>query len=267
MKQKNKFEDTPEGKWSKEVTGEIGKNIQFFRELEGISAEKLSNRTEKLGYKVPRNSIANIENNRKVTITLQELIIIARALNISPKILVANPLGSMKDFRPSPKENTTSIDAFELLNDIQGPEIFMEAYSCLSSYKSALWRLVVSYHRLAQFQDLYEKLMAGIPVFDPLYKDRELDSETLRFEIRRASITVASHVSEIKHSVNVFKKLKSDPRLSRYEDSFKPSSFNDFFHGRIEESMTANVPESILNWTGETKIPAPLKNVVSERPS
>jgi transcriptional regulator with XRE-family HTH domain len=53
-----------------------------------MSAQQLADRCEALGHAVPRAVISNLENGRRESITLAELLILARALRISPVSLV-----------------------------------------------------------------------------------------------------------------------------------------------------------------------------------
>lgn len=78
-------EATTQEKWLQEYASRIANHIAQYRRYLGISAEELSKLTEEVGYKIPRSSIANIENHKKKTITSHELSIIAAALGVPPE--------------------------------------------------------------------------------------------------------------------------------------------------------------------------------------
>lgn len=66
--------------WDKSMTASIGKKVRELRQNLGITVEQLSERTKKLGYEVPRNSITNLELGRKHTATVQDLLVLADSL-------------------------------------------------------------------------------------------------------------------------------------------------------------------------------------------
>lgn len=59
-----------------------------------MSAQALANRCEELGYGVPRSVITNLENGRRDTVTVAELLIFGAALSIPP-LLLLYPVGEL----------------------------------------------------------------------------------------------------------------------------------------------------------------------------
>jgi hypothetical protein len=57
-----------------------------------MSAQQLADATARLGYAVPRSVIANLENRRRDSIGIPELLVLARALEVPPLALLF-PLG------------------------------------------------------------------------------------------------------------------------------------------------------------------------------
>jgi transcriptional regulator with XRE-family HTH domain len=57
-----------------------------------MSAQELSDRCSELGYPVARNTITNLENGRKEVVSVQEVDVLARALNIPP-VMLLYPIG------------------------------------------------------------------------------------------------------------------------------------------------------------------------------
>lgn len=73
---------------AKAWTTAIGQRIQAERKRREITAQGLADATERLGYTVTRNTIASLENGRKELLSLQELVVLARALEIAPVALM-----------------------------------------------------------------------------------------------------------------------------------------------------------------------------------
>lgn len=78
--------------WAQELAVEIGRSVRLIRGRRGLSAEQLSSRCAELGHAIPRNTIANLENGRKETVPVHELIVLAQALDVPP-IELMYPVG------------------------------------------------------------------------------------------------------------------------------------------------------------------------------
>lgn len=75
------------GSWARHV----GENVAQLRGALGWSAQSLSDRTEALGHRVTRNSIANLENGRKGEVPVHEVAVLAAALGVPPTRLLFLP--------------------------------------------------------------------------------------------------------------------------------------------------------------------------------
>lgn len=62
--------------------------MQRYRRRCELSAEQLARRTQDLGYPLSRNSITALETGRKEFISVQDLVVIAVALNVTPILLL-----------------------------------------------------------------------------------------------------------------------------------------------------------------------------------
>ena len=72
--------------WPDEITARIARAI---KDLRGDrSGQWLSDRTERLGHRVSRSTISEIETGRRKSITIADLIILARALDTVPLALI-----------------------------------------------------------------------------------------------------------------------------------------------------------------------------------
>ncbi|WP_156673180.1 helix-turn-helix transcriptional regulator [Mycobacterium sp. E3251] len=85
--------------WSEEQAHRVSEEV---RRLRGTrSAQWLANRTAELGYHVSRSVIADLENGRRRYVTTAELVILARALDTAPiMLLYPPPYDEFIDARP-----------------------------------------------------------------------------------------------------------------------------------------------------------------------
>lgn len=74
--------------WPSSVTRVVAAQIRLWRERRGLSALQLSERTKGLGYHIPRSVIANLENDRRDTISVAEILVVAAALDVPPIMLI-----------------------------------------------------------------------------------------------------------------------------------------------------------------------------------
>lgn len=78
-------EQTP---WPLAWSAQIGTRIRTLRDAAGLSAQKLSDKCDELGFPIPRSTIANIESGRKEAIPVHEVAVLAAALGAPPAALL-----------------------------------------------------------------------------------------------------------------------------------------------------------------------------------
>lgn len=84
--------------WSGRFAEAIGKRVAHFREQatdekgRRMSAQALADRCAKLGHRLDRSVIAKLERGLRQTVTVADVIVLARALNVPPLLLVL-PVG------------------------------------------------------------------------------------------------------------------------------------------------------------------------------
>jgi transcriptional regulator with XRE-family HTH domain len=84
---------------------------QLKRLREGrLSAQQLARKTAELGHEVPRSVIANLENGRRPTISVAEVIVLAQALGVPPLELLF-PLGKVPSVEVLPNHSLDTWDA------------------------------------------------------------------------------------------------------------------------------------------------------------
>lgn len=75
-----------DGDWQKELTATVGVNVKKLRA--DRSHLWLQNETEKLGFRVSRSGISELETGKRSSISVAEWLILARALEVAPVVLL-----------------------------------------------------------------------------------------------------------------------------------------------------------------------------------
>ncbi|WP_446218800.1 helix-turn-helix domain-containing protein [Micromonospora sp. IBHARD004] len=94
--------------WSGHLVRSIAGEIKRWRTARDMSAQQLADACAKLGHPIPRSVLANIESGRREAISVPELLVLARALRVTPLRLLV-PLGheEMVDIAPGVRTPTT----------------------------------------------------------------------------------------------------------------------------------------------------------------
>lgn len=74
--------------WSARLIGAIAEEIRHRRRQRGMSAQQLADACTGLGLPMARSVLANLENGRRAALGVDELIVLARALGVSPLALL-----------------------------------------------------------------------------------------------------------------------------------------------------------------------------------
>jgi 8-oxo-dGTP diphosphatase len=83
----------PQPEWPARLVRVIADEIRRVREARRMSAQQLSDVCGKLGLDISRSTLADLENGRRVTFTIAELLVVAAALDVPPLRLLI-PLGA-----------------------------------------------------------------------------------------------------------------------------------------------------------------------------
>jgi transcriptional regulator with XRE-family HTH domain len=70
--------------WAGRVTGQVVDEVKRLREERKWSAQRLSDECKKLGLDLSRATISDLENHRRTHFGIPELLVMARALGVSP---------------------------------------------------------------------------------------------------------------------------------------------------------------------------------------
>lgn len=87
--------------WSRRLTTVVASQIARLRAERHMSAQQLADATATLGHPIPRSVIANLESGRRETLSVAELLVMARALDVAPVLLVF-PVGHEAVAEPLP---------------------------------------------------------------------------------------------------------------------------------------------------------------------
>ncbi|WP_208865970.1 helix-turn-helix domain-containing protein [Kitasatospora cheerisanensis] len=98
----------------------IADEVKRLRKRRGVSAQQLSEKCEDLGLAIPRSVIANFESKRRLTISVPELIILARALEVPPVSLIF-PVGHSGAIEMLPGVNVEPMSAIRYLTGSAAP--------------------------------------------------------------------------------------------------------------------------------------------------
>jgi transcriptional regulator with XRE-family HTH domain len=97
--------------WQVRLTGVVADEIRRVRAERKMSAQQLADRCEQLGLPIPRPVLSNLENGRRESVSIAELMVLARALEVSPITLIV-PVGQREAIEVSPGRNARTWDAF-----------------------------------------------------------------------------------------------------------------------------------------------------------
>lgn len=74
--------------WETKLSRLAGEQIQYMRKRAGLSAEELAKRCTEIGFPMKRHVIASLENKRRSSVSMAEIIAIATVLQIPPLYLI-----------------------------------------------------------------------------------------------------------------------------------------------------------------------------------
>ena len=92
----------------------IAAAVRWHREQRGMSTQALSKRCDALGWAVSRSKIANLENDERTNVTLEELHVLAAALAVPPGALLY-PGAPEEPVTVLPGRTMSSLDALSWL--------------------------------------------------------------------------------------------------------------------------------------------------------
>ncbi|MFJ7413081.1 helix-turn-helix domain-containing protein [Streptomyces sp. NPDC098077] len=99
--------------WAAEIAKRVGRQVAFYRSRidegrtkPGITAQALADRCTELGLPIDRTVVAKLEKGVRQTITVGELMVFARALNVPPVALLFDLREATTEVLPGVEANT-----------------------------------------------------------------------------------------------------------------------------------------------------------------
>lgn len=86
---------TQDPSWFTGLTEFTGRQVRRYRQLRDLSAEQLAGAVQAAGLPFTRSQVTNLEANRRTTITVGEVLVLAKVLDVPPILLVL-PLGQQE---------------------------------------------------------------------------------------------------------------------------------------------------------------------------
>ncbi|QKW08023.1 helix-turn-helix transcriptional regulator [Streptomyces sp. NA04227] len=96
--------------WPERLAATIAHEVRRYRLNLRMSAQQLSDRCTELGMEIPRAVISNLENGRRTSVTVAELLVLAAALDVPPAVL-AFPVGYTEQTEALPAAPTPPFEA------------------------------------------------------------------------------------------------------------------------------------------------------------
>lgn len=87
--------------WSTRVAEVVGGEVRRWRERRGLSTQGLADAVANLGLEIKRPVLSNLENQRRATVSVAELLVLAAALEVTPSLLIF-PVGQTNGMEPLP---------------------------------------------------------------------------------------------------------------------------------------------------------------------
>ncbi|MYX39081.1 MULTISPECIES: helix-turn-helix transcriptional regulator [unclassified Streptomyces] len=112
------MEQSPD--WTARVSRTIAHEVRRHRTGRGMSAQQLADACEALGAPMPRTVISNLENGRRGSITVAEVMVLAAALDVPPATLVF-PVGHVDEVEYLPGQSVPPLAAVEWWHGLLAP--------------------------------------------------------------------------------------------------------------------------------------------------
>ena len=143
--------------WQASVTARVAEAVRRFRDERGMSAQDVADGCTKLGYPIPRSIIANLENGRRASVDLAEVLILAKALDVPPVALLV-PAGQTGAMEILPGQTYSTDDALQwitgetMLDDEPEEDTVEERFDEIRRHRQAVHNLLKSVSRAEEYR-------------------------------------------------------------------------------------------------------------------
>ncbi len=107
--------------WSAELVEVVAGEVRRHRQHRGMSAQELSDACAELGYPIPRSVLANLENGRRNSVGIAELLVLGAALGVPPVALLF-PVGRAETVPVLPDRAVPTWEALAWFTSEEIPE-------------------------------------------------------------------------------------------------------------------------------------------------
>lgn len=131
--------------WAARFTRSVAEQIHRHRKARGWSAQKLSDACAELGMDFPRTTLADLETGRRGHISVAELLVLARALDVPPLLLMF-PVGAGEETEVLPGQSRASFRAAQWFTgegSFPGPDDANTVIAASPQNSGAAWPLVL----------------------------------------------------------------------------------------------------------------------------
>lgn len=101
--------------WPQQVARQVAGEVRRYRKMRGLSAQQLADRCAAVGMPIQRSVLANLESGRRETVSVADLLVLARALEVAPALLLF-PAGRAEAAEVTPGETVSIADALAWLS-------------------------------------------------------------------------------------------------------------------------------------------------------
>jgi transcriptional regulator with XRE-family HTH domain len=101
----------------------IAGEVRRYRQEHQMSAQQLADRCAELGMPIARSVLANLESGRRDSVSVAEILVLARALRVPPVLLVF-PLGREESIEVLPDQRVATWDALRWFSGERWREIY-----------------------------------------------------------------------------------------------------------------------------------------------
>lgn len=102
--------------WSGEIAALLAAQVRHYRKRQGMTAAQLAEACAALGADVPVSVINNLETGRRASFDVAELLVVAKALDVAPLLLLF-PLGQQERFPVLPGQEVAVWEAASWFTD------------------------------------------------------------------------------------------------------------------------------------------------------
>ncbi|GGU60032.1 hypothetical protein GCM10010211_26320 [Streptomyces albospinus] len=96
--------------WRGRLAERVAEAVRRYRNERGMSAQALADACAEIGYEIPRTVIANLENGRRASVEIADLLVLAKALKVPP-IALLMPVGVAGTIEVLPGQEVSIWDA------------------------------------------------------------------------------------------------------------------------------------------------------------